>query len=267
MYDSFSNDYDRFVNWTSRLDFELPFIERKLQSLASSKGPARLLDAACGTGMHAIALAKKGYATAGADYSAGMIDRAQANAQVAGARVPFVNAGFGQLAGAFHAHTPELLPFDALLCLGNSLPHLLTAADLAAALADFAACLRPGGLLLIQNRNFDAVLQQRERFMEPQSYREGEGEWIYLRFYDYEPDGLIRFNIITLQRVAQAPWQQQITSTPLYPLRQAELVSALEVAGFGEIEPLGGMNGAPFDPAASGNLVIVARKVPAGKLL
>ncbi|MBP1694600.1 MAG: hypothetical protein H6Q37_2483, partial [Chloroflexi bacterium] len=30
MYDSFSSDYDRFVNWSSRLNFELPFIEECL---------------------------------------------------------------------------------------------------------------------------------------------------------------------------------------------------------------------------------------------
>jgi glycine/sarcosine N-methyltransferase len=72
-----------------------------------------------------------------------------------------------------------------------TLPHLLTPADLAAALADFAACLRPGGLLLIQNRNLDAVLVRRQRWMEPRARREGEAEWLFLRFYDFEPDGTL----------------------------------------------------------------------------
>lgn len=264
MYDSFSNDYDRFVNWANRLDFELPFIERQLQQLGSERRPVRVLDAACGTGMHAIALARKGYQAAGADFSAGMVERAWANAQAAGAQVPFIRAGFGEIADTIRAESfpsekSDLLPFDALLCLGNSLPHVLTAADLAKALEDFAACLRPGGLALIQNRNFDAVLQQRERWMEPQPYREGDREWIFLRFYDYEANGLIRFNIVTLYREGQGTWQQQVTSTQLYPLRQAELVGALEAAGFDEIESMGGMNVAAFDPRSSGNLIITAR--------
>jgi glycine/sarcosine N-methyltransferase len=259
MYDSFSSDYDRFVNWAGRLNFELPFIERQLQSLNPSPRAVSLLDAACGTGMHAIALARKGYGSAGADFSTGMVARARANAQTAGVQVPFITAGFGQIAEAYRIGTPGLLPFDSLLCLGNSLPHLLNASDLAAALVDFAACLRPGGLLLIQNRNFDAVLQHRERWMEPQSAREGDAEWLFLRFYDYEPDGLIGFNIVTLYREGQAAWKQQITSTSLYPLRQVELVSALESAGFGQIECFGGMDGSPFDLQSSGNLVITAR--------
>ncbi len=262
MYDTFSSDYDRFVNWTNRLDFEIPFIERNLQAVRSGDRPARVLDAACGTGMHAIALAKKGYHSAGADISSGMVMQARMNAAEAGLEIHFVQAGFGATAPAFRLENAGLLPFDALLCLGNSLPHLLAPADLHAALADFAACLRPGGLLLIQNRNFDAVMKQRERWMEPQSQREsgpgGGTEWLFLRFYDYLPDGLIQFNIVTLSRAGQASWQQRETSTLLYPLMQSELVVSLEKAGFDQVTCYGGMDGAPYSLEKSENLVVTA---------
>ena len=33
MYNAFSVNYDRFVNWQERLAFELPFLESQLQSL------------------------------------------------------------------------------------------------------------------------------------------------------------------------------------------------------------------------------------------
>ena len=248
MYDDFSTDYDRFVSWPGRLAFELPFITR----LVAPGG--RVLDAACGTGMHAIALAQQGFTAAGADLSPRMIERAKANAAAAGVEVAFQAAGFGSLARTF----PE--PFDSVVCLGNSLPHLLAPAHLAAALADFAACLRPGGVLLVQNRNFDAVMAGRQRWMDPQAHREGEAEWLFVRFYDFTPDGLITFNILTLKRINGGPWSQSVISTRLYPLGQAELVDALAQAGFGEINLFGGMDGAPFDPTTSGNLVITARK-------
>jgi len=146
MYDDFSSDYDRFVDWPGRLSAALPFLE-KLISQQGSADPVRVRDAACGTGMHAIALAKKGYTLSGADLSAGMIDRARENAALSGAGVRFETAGFGSLAPVFGQGS-----LDVLLCLGNSLPHLLDAPSLAAALDDFNACLRPGGLLVIQNR-------------------------------------------------------------------------------------------------------------------
>ena len=212
MYEAFSQNYDRFVNWQSRLAYEMGFIEQCLRDAAEeARLLPRVLDSACGTGWHAIALAKRGYPIAGADLSSGMIEQARANADQAGVKVPFKVAGFGELAAAYSSSA--LIPFDALLCLGNSLPHLLSKADLNHSLQDFAACLRPGGLLLIQNRNFDAVLASRERWMAPQSHREGDTEWIFLRFYDYLPDGLIQFNVITLRRGANADWQQETAST------------------------------------------------------
>jgi glycine/sarcosine N-methyltransferase len=251
MYDAISKDYDRFVNWPARLEAELPFIAHQIQS---EVGPdCRLLDAACGTGKHAIALAQLGYQASGADYSQGMIDRARANAQTAGVSVRFDVAGFEHLAGRFGRQA-----FDALICLGNSLPHILAPSALSSTLADFAATLRPGGLFLLQNRNFDAVLARRERWMEPQAYRYQDAEWLFLRFYDFDLDGLLSFHMVTLHRQGSDQWKQQVTTTRLYPLRQSELVAALQEAGFTGISCYGGMSTEPFDPASSGNLVVTA---------
>lgn len=253
MYDDLSSDYDRFVNWTNRLAYELPFLQQTLE------GKQRLLDAACGTGMHTIALAQRGFDASGADLSSRMVARARINAAEAGVAVVFREAGFGELAHSY-LREPAGQPFDAVLCLGNSLPHAVGPGALEGALRDFAACLKPGGLLLLQNRNFDAVTVDRLRWMEPQSQREGEKEWLFFRFYDFLPSGLIQFNVATLTREGEHPWRQQITSSMLRPLTQADLATALPAAGFEQIEWLGGLGGEPFDAAASGNLVVLAHK-------
>jgi len=259
MYETFSQNYDRFVNWQSRLAYEMPFIEQNLLGLAEGlRQKPRVLDTACGTGQHAIALAERGYAAAGADLVVEMIAQAQRNASRAGVDVPFKAAGFGELRKAYQ--DSALFPFDGLLCLGNSLPHLLTEADLKDALRDFAACLRPDGLLLIQNRNFDAVMSHRERWMEPQSHREGDSEWIFLRFYDYLPDGLIQFNVITLQRGPGEGWQQEISSTFLRPLFEKVLLQALQDSGFKDMVCYGDMTGVSFNAETSGNLIVTARR-------
>jgi SAM-dependent methyltransferase len=255
LYDNFS-DYDRFVNWERRLSYELPFVEGQLAAVDAQS----VLDVACGTGAHAIALARRGYDVSGADLSAGMIGRARQSAMAAGADAPlqggvrFVVAGFGELAAQLGAG------FDALLCLGNSLPHVLTPGDLAGTLDDFAACLRPGGLLLVQNRNFDAVVADRARWMVPQSSREGNHEWLFLRFYDFNADGTLTFQVVTLERDGLGAWQQRVDATPLYPWQHAELVEAIRDAGFGDIRCYGDMAGASFDRSVSGNLVITARR-------
>ena len=250
MYDALSNDYDRFVNWQNRLAVELPFIIEKLQAA----GAHTILDAACGTGRHAIALAQCGFTTSGADLSQGMIDRAIANTSSAGVAVHFEAAGFGALSQAFGNHA-----FDAILCLGNSLPHVLTPPELTSALRDFAACLHPGGLLLVQNRNFDAVMSKHERWMEPQTHTEGDREWLFQRFYDFDSDGLITFNMVTLKRVGDGNWNQSVTVSRLRPLLNGELVAELNSIGFADIKTFGNMAGVDFDPEASPNLVILAR--------
>jgi glycine/sarcosine N-methyltransferase len=266
MYDDLSANYDRFVNWPGRLAVELPFLERQLHAVDA----LRVLDVACATGQHAIALARRGYAVVGADLSAGMIGQARANATEArvagdgieGGTVHFEVAGFGELTRQVGTG------FDALLCLGNSLPHLLTPAELAQTLQDFVACLQPGGLLLIQNRDFDRVLALREqdptsdkwRWMEPQAHQDGEAEWLFLRFYDAAPDGSLTFNVVTLHREGPVGWNQHVTTTRLWPQTHHDLRAALAAAGFGQITAWGDMQGEPFSAGRSPNLVLTARR-------
>lgn len=267
LYDVLSDDYDRFVNWENRLTYEMPFIERTLREVDAH----RVLDVACGTGMHAIELARRGYKVVGTDLSAPMIERAGENAAAAGVEVRFVVAAFGELAEKL-ALSPSISlrtssvermsgPFDAVFCLGNSLPHALSAGDLGDALADFAAVLRPGGLLLIQNRNFDAVLACRERFMGPEAHCESDREWLFVRFYDFNSDGTLTFNMVVLHRDAEGKWSQQVEATKLRPIVYSELMASLTAAGFTDIVCYGDMQGAPFDLNCSPNLVMTARRI------
>jgi len=251
LYDTFSAEYDFFVNWPQRLAVELPFVEAQLRQA----GARRVLDVACGTGQHSIALAQRGYQVTGADLSSGMVERARANAAAAGCPIHFVVAGFGQLADKVPGE------FDALLCLGNSLPHALTNDALGTTLEDFAAVLRREGLLLVQSRNFDAVLALGERWLQPQAHSRDDQEWLFVRFYDFNPDGTLTFNVLTLSRVVGQSWTQRAEATVLRPWRQAELLSALKAAGFGGLTCYGDMQGAPFEVNSSGDLVIVARKL------
>lgn len=263
MYEELSQIYDRFVNWQERLNYEMPFIERTLAPLRTSQANTlAILDVACGTGWHAIALAQRNYQVLGVDLSRAMIERARQNARQRGVSVHFIQAGFGEIATQIekaHSSIPRP-PFDVVLCLGNSLPHALNLEALHRALEDFAACLRPAGILIIQNRNFDALLRRQERWLEPQSFHAEQEEFLFIRFYDFLPDGLVSFNFITLKRQGGSAWQQQVHSTLLCPIQEKELRTALSATGFDQIKAYGSMQGDPFDPEQSGNLVIVCQR-------
>jgi len=248
LYDAFE-DYDRFVNWPARLAFELPFLRRIFQEHAVRT----ILDVACGTGQHAIALAKEGYGVTGTDLSQAMVERARRNAQEAGVTVAFYPLGFGELAQALPG------PFDALICLGNSLPHVTDLPALERALRDMAAVLRPGGVLIIQNRNFDRVLALQERFMDPQVAQEGEQEWVFFRFYDFAGE-LLRFNLVRLHRQGQAPWTARVEQTLLRAWRHAELEALLRATGLAPVTAYGSYRGEPYAPQTSGDLILVAQR-------
>ncbi|MBW6466597.1 MAG: methyltransferase domain-containing protein [Brevefilum sp.] len=253
-YDQFSEDYDRFVNWKARLSLEIPFLASELSTSAGETGGnVSVLDAACGTGHHAIALAAHGFECAGADLSAKMIEIARKNAQAANQDIHFLTAGFGQLSQAFGEQS-----FDGLICLGNSLPHVLDEPSMIETLADFKAVLRTGGKLIIQNRNFDSVTKDQNRWMDPQIYREGDSTWIFIRFYDFDEDGLITFNILILSSQGGDSFDQQVISTRLWPVKKEKLVQLLELAEFSSIHTYGDLQGSPFSIVSSGNLVITA---------
>ncbi len=248
LYDALASDYDRFVNWEGRLAHELPFFDR----VFAGRDHLDVLDAACGTGRHTIELARKGHHVVGADLSGSMLSRARRNAVAAGAAVAFANVGLGGLVTLGKV-------FDAVLCLGNSLPHLLTSSAVDEALTDFAAVLRPGGLVVIQNRNFDRVCRDRERFMAPQSHQAGDDEWVFVRFYDFVGE-TITFNMIRLRRT-QDGWAQDATSTVLRPIFRDDLVSRLAASGFGEVVCYGDYSGAAFDASESGDLIAVGKRM------
>ena len=255
MYEKLAFVYDYFVNWKSRLAFEMPFLLEQLGSLGEDRGGVRVLDTACGTGQHAIALAEAGFEVTGTDLVPQMVMMAKANAEAAGQRVRFRTAGFGAIATAFG----EAEQFEVVLCLGNSLPHVQSRQELTLALEDFAKALVPGGLLLLQMRNFDMVTRTRNRWMEPQSVTGNGIEHLFLRFYDFEPNGMIQFNILSMNRKGSAPWQIEQTATMLLPILSEDLLGLLE-HDFEQIQCFGSMKPEAYDAEKSGDFIVSARR-------
>jgi glycine/sarcosine N-methyltransferase len=128
------------------------------------------------------------------------------------------------------------------------------------ALVDFAACLRPGGVLIIQNRNFDAVLDNAQRWMDPQRYADDRGEWLFVRFYDFEANGTLTFNMLTLQHRSGQSWTQRASSTTLLPIRHDRLVGEMQQGAFSKVCSYGDLQGTEYRSNDSPNHVVVARK-------
>jgi glycine/sarcosine N-methyltransferase len=262
-YDQQAGTYEVMNDWPARLSLELPFIRRALEQAHART----VLDAACGGGQHAIALAREGYTVSGADLSTEMIELARRNATEAGVSIRFEQASFTDLYARFDE------TFDAVLCLGNSLPHVLTKEDQLAALTAMRWRLRPGGVLVLQNLNYDLRWKNRPRFFALNSVTLDGRLALVWRMADYhdpgtrlagidgpcpEP-GLITFHIATIEQDDRGEWHATVKSTLQRPLFVNDLTRWLKAAGFEDIVCFGGMDGRLFDADSSPDLVIVAK--------
>ncbi|MCC6446559.1 MAG: class I SAM-dependent methyltransferase [Armatimonadetes bacterium] len=246
LYDRLADTYDLMIDWEARLKRESPLLRRWFEET----GARRVLDAGSGTGQHSRLFAGWGLEVVGADPSPDMAARSRAESS--GLKVDYVEAGFGELASRCGNG------FDAVVCLGNSLPHVLTAKGVNAALKDFADTLRPGGLLVVHGNNYDAVLGNQDRFMPPAQARQGDTEYLFLRFFDLGPR-LLTFHVITLMK-KEGRWRQHIEATPHRPLLRADLERRLRQAGFKGIEFYGSWNGDPYEPLKSDHQIVKAVK-------
>lgn len=265
-YDALAPMFDVMTDWNARLEAEGPFLKAMLEEV----GARVVLDAACGSGGHALALAQWGYTVGGADVSPVMVDMARGKAADAGLDIPFAVTDLAGLTELATGQTDDdsalgvagLAPYDAALCLGNSLPHLLTQADLVAALRGMAAVLKPGGLLILQNLNYDLRWQKQPRWFAAQGGTLDGHEALVWRFADYDQlSGRISFHI-ALFRKGDAGWQVNVHTTPHRPLFESDLAAALAEAGFTAPRSYGRMSLPlePFDSNASSDLVVVANK-------
>ncbi len=98
---------------------------------------ARVLDAGCGTGRVALRLAELGYDCAGVDLDPSMLTVARSR----GPEIPWYEADLASL------QLPGEAPFDLIVAAGNVMP-LLAAGTGPAVIANLAALLAPGGVLV-----------------------------------------------------------------------------------------------------------------------
>lgn len=243
-YDALAPDYDSMTGFENRFEREEPVIKKIVDHYSIRTA----LDAGAGTGFHSLLLAGMGVRVTAVDVSGDMIRQLQNNAEKLRLPVRAMAVRFEELDATIDAR------FDAVLCLGNSLVHILTNAKLEKALENFYSLLNPGGVLFIQILNYDRIMKKRKRVQNIKKI----GDTTFIRFYDYSGDRLY-FNLLKLigknDRI-----DHTINTVELRPLKKEELTGFLRRAGFTSIEHSGALQFEPFDEHASTNLVTVAKR-------
>lgn len=146
--ESFVDKWDELIDWDSRAESEGTFFI----DILKERGAKRILDVATGTGFHSVRLIEAGFDVVSADGSPEMLVKAFENGRKRGHILRTVQADWRWLNRDVHG------VFDAVICLGNSFTHLFSEHDRRKTLAEFYAALRHDGILLLDQRNYDSIL-------------------------------------------------------------------------------------------------------------
>ncbi|NJK27653.1 MAG: class I SAM-dependent methyltransferase [Coleofasciculaceae cyanobacterium SM2_3_26] len=213
----FVDKWDALIGWDSRAKGEGDFFIDILRQ----KGARRILDVATGTGFHSIRLRQAGFDVVSADGSPEMLAKAFENGRRHGFILRTVQSDWRWLNRNVHEE------FDAVICLGNSFTHLFTERDRRKALAEFYAALRHDGVLILDQRNYDLILDRGFQSKHKYYYcgRNVKAE------PEYVDDGLARFRY-------EFP-DKSVYYLNMFPLRQAYTRRLMAEVGFQKIKTYG----------------------------
>ncbi|SIS88953.1 glycine/sarcosine N-methyltransferase [Paracoccus saliphilus] len=147
---TFVEKWDELIDWRARAESEGQFFIDVLRA----RGKDTVLDVAAGTGFHSVRLTEAGFNVTSADGSAAMLAKAFDNGQARGLILKTVQADWRWLNRDIQGK------YDAIICLGNSFTHLYEEQDRRRALAEFYAALKHDGVLIIDQRNYDTMLDE-----------------------------------------------------------------------------------------------------------
>jgi SAM-dependent methyltransferase len=245
LFQHLTDVYEALVDWPKRLAQEEPFYRRWF----ARSSVQSVVDVACGAGHHAAMFHRWGLRAEGADLSPAMIDRARRN--------------FGEAEGlrwavrGFEEPIPCEKPFDAAICVGNSLALAPSQAGVQIALRQMLAAIRPGGLAIVQVLNLRHLPDGPCVWQKCKPVSLASGDVLLLKGIHRCGDrGFVELVVI------EPPLGKRLheESIPFLGIEAESLASFARDAGAAEIYFFGGYQDQPYHRDQSIDLVLVVEK-------
>ena len=211
---------------------------------------ADVLDAGCGTGRYAAELARRGYVVRGLDRSAELIEVAKRSREA------------GKNSASFAVADIQMLPsrrYDAVLCRGV-LNDVLDDESRGAVVRTFARALRPGGVLILDVREWDTSALRKAR--EPVFKKSVDTERGKLTFTSVTELDREKRRLILSERHTLIVDGREQASDYQFVMRcwtRDELQANLEKSGFSRVDYFGAYD-PTVDSGATDRLVAVAQR-------
>jgi SAM-dependent methyltransferase len=242
-FDRMGELYDLMVPWESRLSREAPFFRDLF-----GPDPKRILDAACGTGRHALLFHDLGHQVVGTDISEGVLGVARRNAEAAGASLSFIREDFCARESCFAPGS-----FQAVTAIGNVLALFTSPDELARVFRKARSLLSPGGKFVFQMMNFHSAKLRHERFTPLRSaHRDGE-ELLFQKFFDFSACHVVLNLLIFIK--GEEGWTRRIEISPLMPWTGEAIIKASREAGFLTMDMYGDYSGIAYDADTSRDII------------
>jgi glycine/sarcosine N-methyltransferase len=242
LFGEVAGDYDRM--------FPRDFAEDKRVLSRAFKGHKvrTVLDCACGTGPHVALLAGQGYEVTGSDSSEPMLEEARARLAEQELTADLVHAQWQNLPGTLNKR------FDAVICIGNSLPLAGTDSEVQAAVQGMFDVVSPGGVLVIQNRNMDKMKRERPEAILNEADQPGNYTLFIFEYQD--PMVIYKIFYIVTGREHEVAYHE----FPMNLLVRAKFDRMLQGVGASAWRHFGDSYFSPFSPAKSPRMITVVEK-------
>lgn len=213
-----------FVGWDNRRRGENGFLINQLKKYTAHK----ILDVALGDGVDTIYLLQNGFDVSSNEIDDAFREKAIENAEKARFEIQPTNLDWRELLKSYPENS-----FDAVLCIGNSLACFTSNKDYPSVLSSFYSVLKSGRALLIDERNYQEILDKREAALAgtfPPSTR------FLFTGTDKVKHSFVEIsdNLIIHQYIERATGKKAYYL--VYPLKKGELLGLLREAGFSKIE-------------------------------
>ena len=228
-YDNFAVDYEwLFSDFVEKGEQHYDNLKPVLEKLPENP---RILDCACGTGITAMAISRHGYNVTGTDASEGMITRAKQHTPEEELNIEFSTCPWGKLPEHFGRE------FDLLLCCGNSIGHCRDESEMIRSLRNINEVMKPGGLLIVETRNWEKLLAERIRFTNF-APRERNGKRclpVYVWTFPETKDDPVLVEVVF---PIEADGKVLLKAYPItyYPFGFEDILDRMKSAGFVDIE-------------------------------
>ena len=227
-YRSLAADYHWFfTNADLHLGCDTPGVRAAMAGLDPG---ARVLDAACGIGIDAVALLRRGFDVSASDASEEM-------AAAARQRLDEFGAGGGTVVTSEWANLPanfEPGEFDAVFCVGNSMAHAVDAPAMIAAFEAIRSILTPGGSLVLDSQDWEVVHATGSRVMIEPGIVERAGRRCIRTYSWHIPENFGDPHVLEIAPIFIEGDRAALRSYPvtMWPFTRSELKRRLTVAGF-----------------------------------